>query len=271
MTDAAAAALVDNWPAGNVSVGVLDRTGGRWRRGDSTRRYELASVTKLLVSSAMWVAIEEGALQLDQPAGPPGSTVRHLLAHASGLPFEGTEPIAAPGLRRIYSNTGFEMLADALEGATQMTWQDYVMAAVLEPLAMTSTTLGVSAARSACSTLDDLMLWCAELLDPTLVSATTVIEAVSNQFGELDGVVPGFGQQRPCPWGLGVEIKGAKSPHWTPSTSSARTFGHFGAAGTFCWVDPVSGVAAVGLGDLAFGDWAVELWPRLGDELIGLL
>ena len=29
-----------------------------------------------------------GTIDLDEPAGPPGSTIRHLLAHASGLPFE---------------------------------------------------------------------------------------------------------------------------------------------------------------------------------------
>jgi len=270
VTDAAAGALVDAWPAEHVAVGVLIGDGQQWRRGDPDRRYELASVSKLLVSNAVWIALEEGALELDQPAGPPGSTIRHLLAHASGLPFEGAQPIAEPGARRIYSNTGFEMLAATLEAATEMTWQDYVTAAVLEPLAMSSTTLGDSAARSAHSTLNDLLAWSAEMLTPRLVSSATVTEATSNQFGGLDGVVPGFGQQRPCPWGLGVELKGTKAPHWTPSTGSARTFGHFGAAGTFCWVDPVHRIAAVGLGDLAFGDWAVDLWPRLGDELLGL-
>ena len=53
-------------------------------------------------------------VDLDEPAGPPGATVRHLLAHASGLPFEGAAPIARPGTRRIYSNEAFRVLAERL-------------------------------------------------------------------------------------------------------------------------------------------------------------
>ena len=260
--------LVDSWPAEHVSVSVFSADSAFWSTGDHHRRYELASLTKLLVSVAVWVAVEEGALSLDEPAGPAGSTVRHLLAHASGLPFEGNEAIAAPGTRRIYSNSGFETLARHLESSTSLSWQDYVSAAVLEPLGMTATALGHSAARSATSTVDDLQRWCRELLHPTLVTQGTVADGSSNQFGDLDGVVPGFGQQRPCPWGLGVEIKGAKSPHWTGAACSARTFGHFGAAGTFCWVDPLRSIAAVALGDAGFGPWAVDLWPQLSDALI---
>ena len=46
-----------------------------------------ASVTKLLTGLAALVAVEEGIVDLDEPAGPPGSTLRHLLSHASGLPL----------------------------------------------------------------------------------------------------------------------------------------------------------------------------------------
>ena len=53
--------------------------------GDVAHRFALASVTKPLVARAAQIAIEEGVVELDTAAGPPGSTVRHLLAHASGL------------------------------------------------------------------------------------------------------------------------------------------------------------------------------------------
>ena len=43
-------------------------------------------------AGAVLVAAEEGILELDEPAGPPGATVRHLLAHASGLPVRGRGP-----------------------------------------------------------------------------------------------------------------------------------------------------------------------------------
>ncbi len=51
-------------------------------------------------------------------------------------------------------------------------------------------------------------------------------------------MLPGFGVQRPNDWGLGFEIRDAKSPHWTGSANSGRTYGHFGQSGTFIWVDP---------------------------------
>ena len=70
-------------------------------RGPREQVFRWASVTKPATALATLVAAEEGILDLDDPAGPPGSTVRHLLAHASGLPFDGTAPIARPGERRI--------------------------------------------------------------------------------------------------------------------------------------------------------------------------
>ena len=262
--------LLDRWPAPHLGCALVGPGGvvGAW--GDVGRPFDLASVTKVLVSMGCWVAFEEGAMSVDAPAGPPGSTIRHLLSHASGLPNEGSEPIAAPATRRVYSNTGFEVLAAALEASTGMTWQDYVSAAVCEPLGLAATSFGPSAARSGRSTVTDLTVLCSELLSPTLVSVTTVAAASSNQFGDLPGIVPGFGPQDPCPWGLGVEIRGNKSPHWTGHTNSVGTFGHFGASGTFCWVDPDRDLAAIGLGDVDFGPWAVDLWPALSDALLGL-
>jgi CubicO group peptidase (beta-lactamase class C family) len=46
------------------------------------------SVSKLLAGLAALVAVEEGAVDLDEPAGPDGSTVRHLFAHTSGPVFD---------------------------------------------------------------------------------------------------------------------------------------------------------------------------------------
>ena len=72
----------------------------------------------------------------------------------------------------------------------------------------------------------------------------------------------------PNDWGLGFELRDGKSPHWTGSRNSAQTFGHFGRAGTFLWVDPVAGVALGCLTTLEFGDWAKEAWPRLSDAVL---
>jgi CubicO group peptidase (beta-lactamase class C family) len=81
-------------------------------------------------------------------------------------------------------------------------------------------------------------------------------------------VLPGFGRQEPNPWGLGPEVRGAKSPHWTGSANSVRTFGHFGRAGTFCWLDPDAGITLVVLTDREFGDWAKSAWPELSDAVL---
>src|SRR4029077_10800671 len=94
----------------------------------------LASVSKAVSALATLVAAEEGVVDLDEPAGPRGSTVRHLLAHASGLPFKGLVPIAPPGRRRIYSNEGFAVLGEHVGARAEMPFGDYVRAAVCEPL-----------------------------------------------------------------------------------------------------------------------------------------
>src|SRR5205823_10375767 len=93
--------------------------------GDGRRSFPWASVTKLATTVAMLVAAEEGLVDLDEPAGPPGSTFRHLLAHASGLPFDPGAPIARPGTRRIYSNYGFEVAAAQLEERAEMPFAQY--------------------------------------------------------------------------------------------------------------------------------------------------
>ncbi len=97
---------IDGWPVEFAAAGVVDPGGSVVTHGDATRAVRLASVSKPVAALATLVAAEEGVVDLDEPAGPPGSTVRHLLAHTSGLPFDGTTPIARPGHRRIYSNDG---------------------------------------------------------------------------------------------------------------------------------------------------------------------
>ena len=62
-------------------------------------------------------------------------------------------------------------------------------------------------------------------------------------------------------WGLGFELKDAKSPHWTGTRNSRRTFGHFGGSGTFLWVDPEPGLATACLTDREFDEWASRHGP----------
>lgn len=263
-------ALLDRWPATHLSVAVVSPDGIIASTGELDRVYRLASVTKPLVATALLLAVEEGSLELDQPTGPPGATLRHLLSHASGVsPDDPTTTLAAPGTRRIYSNAGFELAADALVSATGMSMGDYLAEGVCGPLSMARTKLTGPAGFGAFSTAGDLASWMRIWLQPgVLLDASTVAEATAVQYGDLAGVLPGYGTQTPNPWGLGVEIRGTKSPHWTGSRNSPGTFGHFGQSGTFVWIDPALALGVVALGDVDFGPWAVELWSGLNDAIV---
>jgi CubicO group peptidase (beta-lactamase class C family) len=258
---------IDAWPARTKAAGVVTRAGAVATHGPAELELRWASVTKPVVALAALVALEEGSIELDDPAGPPGSTVRHLLAHASGLPLNEGPPIAEPGRRRIYSNQGFEVLADHVARQTDIAFADYLEGAVGHPLDLRMTLCG-SPAWGLRGTLDAALTLATELLEPTLVAGETLDEATRVVFPGLVGVLPNFGRMEPNDWGLGFELRDAKSPHWTGRRNSPRTFGHFGAAGTFLWVDPAAGVGCACLTDLEFGDWAKEAWPRLSDAVL---
>ena len=188
---------ISGWGARTAAAGVTDAEATVATDGAAEHVFRWASVTKPVTALATLVAVEEGIVDLDEPAGPPGSTLRHLLAHASGLPPDDGPPLA-----------------------------------------------------------------------PTLVAPETLAEATQVQFPGLAGVLPSFGRHDPNDWGLGFELRGEKRPHWTGSQNSPRTFGHFGAAGTFLWVDPDAGLACAALTDREFGDWAKDAWPRLSDAVL---
>jgi CubicO group peptidase (beta-lactamase class C family) len=260
---------VAGWPVEHAAVAVVGSGGAVLAaEGPMSREFKLASVTKLLTAYATLIAVEEGAVEWDQPAGPEGSTVRHLIAHTSGLAFDEHKVVARPGNRRLYSNSGFEVLADTVHEASGIPFAEYLTEAVLEPLGMTSSRLAGTAGAGAVSTCDDLVLFAAELLSPTLVAPSTVAEAVTVAFPGLAGVLPGFGYQKENDWGLGFELRDHKNPHWTGRNSSPRTFGHFGQSGTFLWVDPEAAVACVALSDRAFGQWAIDAWPAFTDAVL---
>ncbi|WP_034276774.1 serine hydrolase domain-containing protein [Haloechinothrix halophila] len=261
--------LIEQWPVDHAAMAVVSADGsvvGSY--GDQHRVFPLASVTKLLTAYTTLIAIEEGVFELDTPAGPEGTTVRDLLAHTSGLAFNQHKVVAEPRNRRLYSSAGFEQLADALTEAAGIEFARYQQEALLTPLSMTSTRLNGSPGAGAESTVDDLTRFAAELQRPTLLHASTLTEATTVVHPGLNGVLPGFGHQKPNDWGLGFEIRDGKSPHWTGTASSPRTFGHFGQSGTFLWVDPDAGLSCVALTDRDFGAWAAEVWPEFTDAVL---
>ena len=268
-------ALAETWPAPSWSAAVSwrDATGqtSLSTRGDTTHVQRIASVSKPLSAWAVLVAVEEGSVSLDDPVGQSGCTLRHLLCHAGGYPFEGSQPVGKPGAKRIYSNTGYDLIASHLEASTGMAFGEYMRDAVFAPLDMTRSDLRGSCAKDVWSCVDDLVHFVAELRSPTLVARDTWLDAVTAQMPELSGIVPGVGPFDPCPWGLGVEIKGQKDPHWTGHRNSAATFGHFGGVGTFLWVDPVADVACVMLSETEFDEWGLAHWPQFSDAVLASL
>jgi CubicO group peptidase (beta-lactamase class C family) len=100
--------------------------------------------------------------------------------------------------------------------------------------------------------------------EPTVIGASTMSEARRDQTAGASG---GFGSDAPlgfnpakpirwscCSWGLAVERRGEKRPHWTPPSAAPASFGHIGASGCLAWYDPDQGVA-----------WAI-LAPRTTDN-----
>jgi len=270
--------------------------------------FPFASVTKPIVAWSALVAVKRGLLDLDAPAGAgtahsaagagtahnavgagtahnavgagtasgstramlPGATVRHLLAHASGIAFDSDAVLAAPGTRRIYSNRGIEILGERLQEATATPLERWVETTVLEPLGMSSVLVPGSPAHSGEGTARDLAVFAGELAAPRLISASLAAEATSVVFPGLDGVLPGYGRQAPNDFGLGVEVRGHKHPHWTGRAGSPTTFGHFGQSGSFIWVDPEARRQAVFLGERRFAAVHKDAWPDLCDQILAL-
>jgi CubicO group peptidase (beta-lactamase class C family) len=260
---------IDEWSVEFAAAGVVDSEGGVHMRGDTSRAVRLASVSKPIAALATLVAAEEGVVDLDEPAGPRGSTVRHLLAHTSGLPFEGTEPIARPGQRRVYSNEGFRVLARHVAERSEIAFPAYVREAVCAPLGIGLDPEGDPASGMHAS-LDDVIAVGRELLVPRLVAEETRDEMISIQFRGIPGVLPDYGRFDPLDWGLGVQLN-THPPTWMGSRTSSGAFGHFGGSGTFLWVDPEASIVCAALTTREFDEWAKQAWPRLSDAVLAEL
>jgi len=266
--------LVTSWPVDHVAAAIVTGRGVD-SIGDPEHPYRLASLSKPITGWAIMIGVEEGIVELDAPLrhveAPQGATLRHLLSHAAGFGFDGDTPTAGVERRRMYSNTGIERAADELAGAAEMPFEHYLAEAVLIPLGMRSTELRGSPAHAISSTLDDAVKFLSEMREPVLLALGTHVEVRTPQFPTLSGIVPDVGRFDPCPWGLGVEIRGAKTPHWTGRANSAATFGHFGGSGAMMWVDPLADIGVVALTDRMFDEWsadALRLWPEFSDAAL---
>src|SRR5437764_13433604 len=99
---------IDGWGARTAAAGVTRAVAEHAVHGPRDATLRWASVTKLLTGLAVLVAVEEGTVDLDGPAGPEDSTLRHLLSHASGLPPDDGPPLIPPARPPRYADSGTE-------------------------------------------------------------------------------------------------------------------------------------------------------------------
>ncbi|WIK64466.1 serine hydrolase domain-containing protein [Gleimia hominis] len=257
-------------PPFDCAIGCMQKSGAQMVFGDETKVFDYMSVTKVFAAIGVLVAVERGHLELGTPVEVAGETVtiKHLLAHASGVAFDKNERQAEPETRRIYSNFGFERMANAVEEHVGTAFNDWLETEVLEPLGMVETSITGSCAYSGTGSLRDLMALANELLEPTLISTDLHDQMLTETYPGIRGITPGYGSYRDNAWGLGVEIKKDKQRTWFPPQASENAFGHFGQSGSFIWVDPARGAAGAFLGDEPFGKWHQQHWQQLGDYLL---
>lgn len=233
--------------------------------GDVAAVRDWASVTKVAAALAVARCVAGGAVRLDDPAGPPGATLAHLLSHSSGLGLEADDRTTTVGSRRVYSNVGIDRACVAA-GATGPAGP-WVERTALAPLGLAASAVPGRPSSGGCGPVTDMVALGVAWLTDVVVDATTRRQFLAPFLPDLDGVVPGFGRFTPCWWGLGVELHGTKR-HWMGSVASASAFGHFGASGTLLLVDPTRSLVVAAAAGEPFGPWAVDLWPHWTDEVL---
>jgi CubicO group peptidase (beta-lactamase class C family) len=187
------------------------------------------------------------------------------------------KPLFPPGTKVNYQSAGSAVLAEIVHQVTGTTLADFLRKEVFEPLGMTDTSLGWQKAlkgRIAGIRLDEetrqtdwnwnspywlglgapwgglitsptsLARFCAMLLrqgkwgDRQLLSPQTVRAMTSNQLAAMP-LIPE--EDRRCrPWGLGWRLNWPAQPGSFGDLLGPRAFGHWGASGTMCWIDPDS-------------------------------
>ena len=255
--------------------------------------YDIASLTKVVATTtAAMLLVEDGRVELDAPVsrylpaftggGKDAVTMRHLLAHTSGLPawapggtlgaFVGAELDAAPGERMVYSDVGFVVLWAALEKAAGEPLPGLLERRVYGPLGMASTGFGPLDDCVRCSptrTRADGTPVRGIVHDPIArklggVAGNAGLFSTAGDLsrfaamlaggGALEGVrvlreetVRAFAERQPgaAERALGWETPKSNGTGAAGTTMSRTAFGHTGFTGTSLWVDPERGSWAV--------------------------
>jgi CubicO group peptidase (beta-lactamase class C family) len=181
----------------------------------------------------------------------------------------------APGTQVLYQSMGSAMLAEIVHQVSGKTIAEFLRDEVFTPLGMMDTSLGVTGSRrervaavrlprdmegadwgwngeywhgfgapwgGLITTPADLARLCVLMLnggalgDVRLLSPATVRAMTSNQLAMMPQVPE---EERRCrPWGLGWRLNWSGQPTTFGDLVGPRAFGHWGATGTLCWIDP---------------------------------
>lgn len=146
------------------------------RRATTDTIYKLASLSKPVTATALMILVDRGLIDLDAPANDylrgaklrahagkaSDITIRRLLNHTAGIPthenlfFDGVPVLPRdqtirrhgfaawpPGARVHYSNLGTAILGFVTEDVAGMPWERFLDSALLRPLGMRRTALGI--------------------------------------------------------------------------------------------------------------------------------
>ncbi len=168
-------------------------------KADERTVYGLASISKTFAATALMLLVADGQCRLgdsirvylpEAPASLEPITLRHLLSHTSGLPFqvrlEQYDPCErfiyrldvthdeflqaavqtpldfAPGTQTQYSNTGYFLLGIIIERVSGVSYAEWLASRIFHPLSMNSTRINDPAAviphRAASYSLQDGVL-----------------------------------------------------------------------------------------------------------------
>jgi beta-lactamase class C len=174
-----------------------------------------------------------------------------------GLP-PGPEYVKVPGAPTPFTSSSIEPLNSAFWHGLALPWAG-ICGAPHDGLAL------VRAFASSGLLLDDALRQRA-VHDPDHGSLAGGIHAREAQLG-IDPTPPLEWDR--CAWGLGVELRGEKQPHWTPAEASAASFGHVGISGTLAWHDPVADVSWAMVGTRSsHSGWLLRYGPMLGRAVL---
>ena len=212
-----------------------------------------------------------------------------------------TPPDSVPGAAVRYSNVGIGLLALVVERRTGQPFADALAELILAPLGVEGY-LGVEPPRAPAVIGGQLGDHAGTTLEPfnspfwrslafswgglvtTAAGALALVQAFAGRpagflpadlradavrdqtHGLAGGLFPPLRWPR-CPWGLGVELRGDKRPHWTPRAAAPESFGHAGASGALAWHDPAADVSWAILGARTFEKWWQD-WAAIGAAVL---